>query len=808
MMGLIEEIRYAVRRLRKSLGFTALAVITLALGIGADTSVFTDVYALLLRPFPFPELDRVVAIWETIPQQDSWSLKAAPANFRDWTQQSTAFQQLAAVHTWNVNLRRQGVSQRAEGYRVTSGFFPLLGIAPQLGRNLGIADFQPGAASAVVISHGFWERQLGGDAAIVGQDLLLNGEKFTVAGVAGQEADFPAGVEIWGPMDLTSSAGEDRANHYLRVLGRLQKGASLNQTAAELATIAARLERRFPNTNGGHGTRVVRLAEDAVYGTRAFVSILMGAAVFVLLLACVNVTNLQLARLSRQRTEMAIRMGLGARRWQLIRPMLMESTLLAMTAAALGAVLSQWGLGLARLSLPPFIVAHVPGLKYMVIDAHVLGFTLGVAVLTAIVTGVAPAWRFSGAEIGDSLKDETRGASGGHATQKLRSLLVVLEVTLALVLLVGAGLMVKGFRNLLHLEMGFDRNDVLTLHVELPEAKYRTKDEIAGYYDRALPALASLPGVNSAACLTNVPSGWSWQYAAYAAEGRPPTPPGQMPAAVSQIVTPGFLSALRVPLLKGRFITEQDSRDAPPVVVISESMARQAWPGQDPLGRHLKFGPSEQSEPQRQVIGVVGDIRTSAFDRDLTPTAYLPLAQTLPRYSAFVVRAAAPASLAASASAAIRSIDPDVPAYDVRTLENVISDNVSGVDFSARIMLVFGLVALTLAAAGIFGVMAYSVAQRTHEIGIRMALGACRGDVLRLVLGSALRMAAAGLAAGICLSLVLTHALSSAVFGVLRMDTPTIALMTLVLALVAGIAAYIPARWATRVDPMVALRYQ
>jgi putative ABC transport system permease protein len=798
-----------MRRLRQSPGFAAMAVIMLAVGIGADTAVFTDVYALVLRPFAFPDLNRVVVVWETLPQQNAWSIKAAPANFLDWTHQSTSFRQLAAVHRWDVNLRRGGVAERAEGYRVTPDFFPLLGIAPQLGRNLGAADFQPGPASVVVIGYGFWQRQLGGDADIVGQDLLLNGQKFTVVGVAGREADFPAGAELWAPMDLISSAG-DRSHGYLQVLGRLKKDTSVRQAAAELEAIASRLAQRFPDSNGSHGIRVARLAEDVNSGTREFVLVLMGAAVFVLLLACVNVINLQLARISGRRTEMAVRLGLGARRWQLVRPLLVESMLLAAAAAVLGAAVSKWAMALMRPMLPPFIVAHVPGLKNLEVDSHVLWFTVGVAVLTGILTGAVPAWRFSWSQFGDALKDETRGGSASPVARGLRSLLVVLEVALALVLLAGAGLMVKGFGNLIHLEMGFARQGVLTFHVALPEAKYRTKDEIANYYDRALRAVGSLSAVHSVACLTTVPAAWNWTYVPYAAEGRPPVPLGRMPAAILQIVTPDFLATLRVPLLKGRFINGQDSRDAAPVVVISQSMARYNWPEQDPIGRHLKFGPPEANERERQVIGIVGDIRTSVFDHDLAaPTVYLPLTQTLPTDSAFAIRSgAAPSSLAAAVSAAIRSVDSDVPAYDVRMLEKVISDDVSGVDFSARMMFVFGLVALMLAAAGIFGVMAYSVAQRTHEIGIRMALGARRNDVLRLIVASAARMVATGMAIGICLALLLTHVVSSMLFGVMDMDTPTFVLMVLVLALVAAVAAYLPAHRAARVDPMVALRYE
>jgi putative ABC transport system permease protein len=809
MNGLFQDFTYGLRMLRKSPGFTALAVITLALGIGANTAIFSNVNALVLRPFALPDLDRVVTIWETMPKQDATSVKAAPANFRDWTEQSASFEHLAAVQGWNANLTGEGVAERVEGFQVTPDFFALLGVSPQLGRQIGPIDFQHGTAPVVVISHGFWQRHLGGDTSIVGKSLLLNGRKFTVIGVAGPDVDFPAGAETWTPLDLSSAAGEDRANHYLLVLGRLKKDASVVHAAADLQAVAGRLAQQFPNTNTGHGVRVVRLAEDATAGTRQFVLVLMGAAVFVLLLACVNVANLQLARVSSRQKEMAVRIGLGASRWQLVRQLLVESTLLALAGAGGGILLASWGMGLLRRGLPPFIVAHVPGLKHLEVDSRVLWFTLAVALLTGILAGLAPALRFSRSELGDALKENSRSASASAGAGRLRTLLVVSEIALALVLLVGAGLMVKGFRSLITIEMGFDRTHVLTFRVALPEEKYQTKAQVLNYYDRLVRQLQSLPGVNSVACVTSLPSGWTWNWTEYSVEGQPPASPGEMPSTISQIVTPDFFATLRVPLLHGRLISAQDGRDAPPVAVISETMARYNWPGQDPIGKHLKLGAREGSEPERQIVGVVGEVRSSAFDHNSDPTTYVPFAQLPQDSSAFVIRASGdPLSLVALVNGQLRSIDAGVPAYDVRSLEQVISDNASGVEFSARMMLVFGFVALVLAAAGIFAVMAYSVAQRTHEIGVRMALGARRIDVLRLVVASAIKMAFAGLAIGICIALLLTHALSSLLFGVIRIDAPIFVLLTIVLATVAAVAAYVPARWATKVDPMTALRYE
>ena len=809
MNRLFQDFVYGIRMLRKNLGVTILAVVTLALGIGANTAVFSNVNALVLRPFAIPDLDRVVAVWETVPKQNVTTSAAAPANFRDWTEQSISFAHLAAIHGWDANLTAEGVAERVEGYRVTPDFFALLGVSPQIGRTIGAVDFQHGVSPVAVISQGFWQRHLGGDAGVVGKNLLLNGQKYTVVGVGGRDLDFPAGADIWTPLDLTSAAGGDRADHYLKVLGRLKKNVSVADAGADLQTIANRLAQQFPNTNADHSVRVVPLAEDATNGTRQFVMVLMGAAVFVLLLACVNVANLQLARVSSRQKEMAVRMGLGATRWQLVRQLRVESILLAVAGAAAGVVLSGWGMGLIRRSLPPFIVAHVPGLAHLDVDSHVLWFTLAVAVLAGVLAGLAPALRFSRSELGDALKENTRSASASAGAGRLRSLLVVSEIALALVLLVGAGLMVKGFRSFLTMEMGFDRTQVLTLRLTLPEEKYSRKDQVINYYDRVVRELRGLPGVESVGCLSSLPSSWNSTWAEYHAEGRVTATAGETPYTLLQVATPGSLSALRVPLLKGRFLSAADGPAAPPVVVISERMARDNWPGQDPIGKHVRLGPRERAEPERQVVGVVGDIRSSAFAPSADPTTYVSFAQSPEPSSALVVRTSGDLpTLATAAIMQVRKVDADVPAYDVRSLEQVISDNLSGVESSANMMMVFGIIALALAAAGIFAVMAYSVAQRTHEIGVRMAMGARRVDVLRLVVTSATRTAIAGLAVGICISLLLTRALSSLLFGLIHIDAVVFVLLTFILATVSAVAALIPARWATQVDPMVALRYE
>jgi len=809
MTGLLRDVRFGIRQLRKSLGFTIVAVITLALGIGSNTAIFSNVNALLLHPFGLADLDRVVAVWETVPKEDATSVRVAPGNFHDWTLQSTSFEHLAAVQGWDANLTGEGIAERVEGYRVTPDFFPLLKVSPYLGRNLGDVDFQHGPAPVVVISQGFWRENLGSSPAIVGRDLLLNGQKFTVIGVAGEGADFPAGAELWAPLDLNANVSADRSNHFLLVIGRVSKNSSIANAGADLQAIASRLGQQFPATNGGRGVRVVSLVEDATHGTRQFVSVLMGAAIFVLLLACVNVANLQLARATGRQREMAVRLGLGAGRWELIRQLLVESILLSATGAAVGVVLSNIGMSALRADLPPFIVQHVPGLRHIDFDMRVLGFTIMMALLSGVLSGLAPALQFSRSQVGETLKENSRGTSASGASGNLRALLVTSEIALALVLLVGAGLMVKGFRHLFNLEAGFDRTRVLTFSVALPDLKYQSEDQLRGYYDRVVRNLQSIPSVQSVACATSVPSSWNWNWTEYKAEGAPPVHPGEIPSTISQTVSPDFFATLRIPLLKGRLFSAEDTRESLPVAVISDSMALRSFPSQDPIGKHVKLGPRDSRGPDRMIVGVVGDIRANVLDTGLNPTTYIPLSQAPPQSSAFALRTTTdPHAVAAAVIAQVRNVDPTVPAYDVRTLEQGIADNMSGVESSARMMMVFAVVALILAAAGIFAVMAYAVSRRTHEIGVRMALGAQRSDVLRLVISSALKTSAVGLAIGLCVAWLLARALSSMLLGVVQVDAPVFALLTAVLAGVALLAAYVPARWATKVDPVQALRYE
>jgi putative ABC transport system permease protein len=806
MSTIFQDIRFGLRALAKNPALTAVAVMALALGIGANTVIFSSVNAMLLHPFAFRDLDRAVGVSETIPKQDIHRMSVAPANFQDWTEHSTSFDYLAASHNWDVNLTGSGVSERLEGVQVTRDFFALLGIEPRLGRVIGGGDFESGHHSVIVLSERFWRQHLGAESSILGKDLLLNGAKFTVIGVMPSDFDFPVGAEAWSPLDLGGAPQSDRSNHYLEVIGRLKRGVSIEQAEAGLNTIAAQLGRQYPSTNTGHGVRVGGLVEDVSNGTSQFLATLMGAATFVLLLACANVANIQLARATSRQKEIALRIALGAGRWRIAQQLLVEGLLVATLGASGSLLLSFWGLEISRRSIPAFIVQHVPGLKHLVIDTRVLVFTLAIGLLSGILAALAPAIQCSRSGVNEVLKEGGRGGTSAPGRSRLRALLVVSEVALALVLVVGAGLMVKGFNQLLNRDPGFDRTHVLTFHVTLAESKYREPAAIRGFYAQLIQKLQALPGAESAATVTSVPASWNWNSTEYRGEDQPPPAPGEMRHAISQSIAPDYFRALKVPLLKGRFFSTLDGPETTPVVIVSESLAHRIWRDQDPTGKRLRLG-RDENEPWRTVVGVVGDVKPDTFDFEANPTSYVPFTQVPEAGSTLVVRTAGdPDALAAAARGAVRSIDPDQPAYDMRTLEQRMADNASGVQFAARMMVVFGAIALVLSGAGIFSVMAYSVRQRNHEMGVRIALGARRADLLKLVIGYASKLSLAGLAIGVPCAIALTRLLSSLLFGIIHMDALMFVGLTVLLALLAVLAAYLPARWATRVDPMEALR--
>jgi putative ABC transport system permease protein len=811
--SLVQDFRYAVRGMAKSPGLTAMVVLILAVGIGANTGSFSVVSAILLHPFSLRSPDRTVAVWETMPQQSQQHIGAAPANFLDWHEENKGFAFLAARRAWNANLSAPGIAERLEGYQVTADFFPLLGIASQYGRTILSSDFEPGHASVVVLSFGFWQEHLGADSGIIGKNLLLNGRKFMVVGVMPADFDFPVGAQAWAPLDFTVSEQAERTDHALQVLGLLKPGVTATQAQAGLEIISARLARQYPESNAGHGVRVVRLLDDLTENVRQLLPLVWGSAAFVLLLACANIANLLLARTTGRQKEVGVRLALGASRWRIARQLLVESGMLALLGSLMGLLLAYGGLALVRRTTPANIMQHVLGAKHMQLDWTVLAFTLVATLLTGVLIGLAPALQASRPDLTEILKEGARSGGSSPSRNRLRRLLVIFEVALALLLLVGAGLMVKGFRNLANIPMGFDRRQVLTFRIGLAESKYDGADRVREFYRQLVQRLEILPGVESAAAVTSLPLGGSWSRTLYTAEGQPRLMPGEMRLAVKQCVMPGFFAALRVPLLEGRFLTAQDGRDSPQVVVISRSMAQLLWPGQDAIGKRIKFGPEEkpeqQMDPWRTVVGVVGDIRQVPIPQEPDLTAYFPFSQLPQSSSAVVVRTSGdPLALAASARAVVVSLDAEQAPYYTQTLEQLISEALGGLSFAARMMVTFGVLALVLAALGTYALMAYSVAQRTHEIGVRMTLGAQRADVLGLVVGDGMKLAVAGIAVGICCAVAVSRALLSLVFGIIRMDALTLTACAILLASASALAAYLPARRAVKVDPLVALRHE
>lgn len=804
-MNFLQDVRYALRMLRKHPGYSLVAVIALALGIGANSTVFVTVNAMLLRPMPFRDLDRVVAVWTTVPARHVRRSSVSPADFREWREQNTVFTQLATGHGWDANLTGTGLPERVEGYQVTGDYFQLLGIQPMLGRTINEDDQQAGKNRVVVLGYRLWKNRFASDTGIVGKNITLNGQEMTVVGVMPREFDFPLGTGVWGPLALTATDFANRSDSYLTIIGRIKPGLSLQDAQTQMDTIAARLAQQYPDADRGHGARVVNIVRDLNDVTREFLILLMGAAVFVLLLACANIANLQLARATARHKELALRTALGASRLRLVRQILVESQLLAIIGGAAAVLLAVWSTQVTRASLPPFIVEHIPGLQHLDVDYRVIAFTFAIAVGAGMISGILPALHASWeAHLSDALKEGGRSASGGSARHRLRAVLVVSEVTLALVLLIGSGLLVKGFRNLMHADQGFDPSNVLTFRITLPKASYPQASQRIALYDAVTQKLAALNGVEAASSLSSVPSSWSWNSSYLFIEGQQ-TAPGEVRTTVSQSGGPDFLRVLRIPLLRGRSFTSSDGPDTQPVALISEMLAQRYFSGSDPIGKRIKLS-NDEKEPWRTIVGVVGDVRMSSFDRPFY-TTYTPASQVAPQATSFVVRAKGdPLSIASAVRAQVASVDASLPIYDIRTQDQVIGDNISGVQFSARMMIAFGIISLTLAAAGIYAVMSYSVTQRTHEIGVRMALGARPIDVLKMIVTYTVKLALLGIAIGLPLAVAVSRLLRSTMMGVFQADTWIFVAFPIVLGATALFAGYVPARWATRVDPMIALR--
>ena len=807
---MLNDLRYGIRALRRNPAVTVAAVVALALGISSNTAMFSLADAFLFKPLALKHPDRLVMLPETRGDHPiAGTSNVSPANFEDWKRQAQSFEGLAACEMISFNITGQGDPEGALGDRVSSGFFELLEAQPAMGRVFRPEEDQPGREQEVILSFGLWQRRYAADARIIGKTVRLDGRPFTVVGVMPKDFHFPKGAELWRPMAMGDRERAVRGPRYMDVVARLKPGVTVRQAGAEMDVIANRLAQAYPQTNRGWRVRVMSVRDFLVGDlTNTYTWMLLGAVGFVLLIACANVANLQFARATFRAKEIAVRTALGASRWGVVRLLLTESILLGVVGAVGGIWLAQWDVEMIQAHMPPEIARWVSGWDQIHLDGRTLLFTALVAVIAGVVSGLAPALESSRPNLNETLKEGVRGSSSGRSGSGLRSVLLVGEIALALVLLVGAGLMVKGVHGLIAINDNLAPQSVLTMRITLPEAKYKESREISAFFRRALDSLAALPGVKGATVETSVPYGDLGGSSRFSIEGRPEEA-GEQRVAQDQIVSPNYFGTMRVGLREGREFSERDGRDTQPVVIISENMARRYWPGTTALGRKIRLGAEDVKEPWLTVVGVAEDVRYDWFFVEPKPVVYRPYSQVGRPYTYVALRTSGdPLALVAGVRHAITNLDSELPVFEVMTLEKVISESVLGLSYVAVMMTVLGGIALVLACVGVYGVMAYAVSERTREIGIRLALGAERTHVLRMVIGRGLAVTAIGLSIGFVLAVMVARLLASFIYGVSATDWQIFGGISLALASAAILACYIPARRAMRIDPVEALRYE
>ena len=805
---LTQDIRYALRVLAKNPAFTFIAVIALALGIGANSAIFSVVDAVLLRPLPFKHPEQLAMVWENAAHMGFPRNTPSPANFLDWRKQTQSFTGMAAMAERSFNLTGVGEPERLEGRRVSANLFELLGVPALLGRTFGPDDDRPGT-HVVLLSYSLWQRRFGSDPAVIGRALTLNGESYTVVGVMPQLTQLPGyenvNDQLWVPIAFPSEEAAQRGNHFLEVIARRKPVVTLKQAQAEMETISARLAQQYPDYNTRIGAVVVPLHEQVVGDIKPALLVLLGAVGFVLLIACANVANLLLARAAVRQKEISVRLALGASQSRLVRQFLTESVLLAMFGAGLGLLLAFFGLRALRTFIPP----SISQVETINIDARVLIFTVLVAVVTGIAFGLAPAIHGSRLNLNDTLKEGGRDSAGGVGN-RARGLLVIGEVAVSFVLLIGAGLLINSFFHLRNLDPGFRADHLLTMKLDLSEVKYPDRERRAAFFDEVMRRVRELPGVRSTAVAGNLPLTYNGDSMTISVEGVSDPPTDQRPDVIFRAIGPGYFNTMGIPIVRGRDFTDQDKADSKDLVVISEKTAQHFWPGQDPIGKRLKPGSSTSKSEWREVIGIVKDVRQNDLIAPPKMQMYFTYRQLKDiAANALVVRTTIePMILAGSVRNAIWSVDKDQTVADIYTMDHIVATAVARQRFSMVLLGVFAALALLLASVGIYGVMSYSVAQRTREIGIRMALGARRADVLQMTVRQGLKLVGAGMILGLGAAFLLTRVMATLLYGISATDPMTFIGISVVLLAVAILASYVPALRATKVDPITALRAQ
>jgi len=809
MNNFLQDVKYAVRMLGKQPGYTALAVMALALGIGANTAIFSMSYALLEKPVAVPEVQGLYAVEEYLVDRPAFNGGTSAANFADWKEQSRSFSDWGISQFYDTNIAGEGTPERAQGFRVSANFFDVLNARPLYGRTFLPGEDTPGRERVFVLGYGLWKRRFGADPKVIGKVVRLEGQPYEIVGVMPQEFDFPVSAELWLPWAQTPQEKTNRSGRGLDAIARLQPGITVGQASAEIAGIADRLEKAYPKENTGFSVRVIDIREKISGNlTREYMTMLMGAVFFVLLIACANVANLQLARATGRYREVAVRVALGASRWRVVRQLLTESVLQSLLAVLLGMVFAYWSLDLLRSNFPPDVLKYVPGISIMSLDWPTFAFSFSIAIVAGVLAGLMPALQVSRPNLNESLREGGRGASVGRGRHLTRSILVVAEVALALVLLIGAGLMVRGVNAIRTQHDAAQPESVLTFQVNLPDAKYAEMPPRIQFYDQVLERLQTIPGVQTIGLGRSVPFNGGSSSGPYSIEGQP-LQAGQPQEAQYQYVNQDWFKLLGIRVKEGRVFSYSDGPEAPQAAVISERLARRNWPNASALGKRIRFGGEDSTRPWMTVVGVVEEVQYNWYDRVPEPVLYASYRQTARQVMQFGLRTAGnPLALGEVLRKEVAAVDPDMPIFEVKTHAQVIRESITGITYVAVMLSVLGVIALVLASVGLYGVMAYAVTERTHEIGVRMALGAQLADVLRLVLARGFTLTAIGLTIGLGLSYALANLMASLIVGVSATDFATFGGVVGLLATVAFAASYIPARRAARVDPLIALRYE
>lgn len=805
MRNLWQDIRFGARMLLKKPGFTLIAVMTLALGVGANTAIFSVVNALLLRSMPYPNSDQLVTFSGN--GENGPDGNAGYTTFVDWRERSKSFDQMAIIRSWSGTLTGQGDPEMIQGLRVSGNYFRMLGIAPQLGRDFKDEEDRPATRFVIMLSHALWQQRFNADQNVIGKTISLSGQNFTIVGVMPQSFEDYLAANFYKPADVWAPLGYDvtlpwacRDCQHLKVVGRLKSGINIEQATTEMSLIQEGLRREHPKIYAYPGINMLRLQDKFVGSIRPALYLLLVAVGFVLLIACANVANLLLARATQRAREMAIRAALGARRSSLVRQLLTESLMLSLLGAGAGLLLSLWGTEMLT-KLSPATILQLQQVKT---DVRVLGFTVAISLITGVLFGLVPALQSSKTDLQLALKE------GGDRTQsgrqnRLRNLLVVSEVALALALLIGAGLLVRSFAQLLSVKPGFEPHNLLTMMVPTTGDKYEEGEPVRAFYREVINRVKALPGVENVAIVSNLPFGGNGDRSGFHMEQKPLANPGEAPSAERYGISPDYLQTMGIAVLRGRGFNDQDSANAPPTALISETAARRFWPNEDPIGVRIRLGGTDS--PLRTIVGIVGDVSHQGLDDQPDMQVYVPHNQWTDSYMQLVIRTSVePALLAAAVRNQIREVDANLPVYQIATMKQLISHSMAQRRFTMVLCGVFAGVALLMAAIGIYGVMAYTVSQRTQELGIRVALGAQSSDVMKLVIGQGMKLAVSGVAIGLLGAWALTRLMKSLLFGISVTDPLTFGGIALLLTLVALLACWIPARRATKVDPMIALR--